>query len=373
METLILGKLQQKFSNLSEFSIIPQSGQSFTYSARDDALKRKVFLKVIPLPSNCEEMVYAEPQKLVDLFQQEEDSRRYNAILYSVEKIQVDKDVFVVLQTEFCEGRDLAHFIPKYGLSIEDSLKIAMDICRGTHFLHKIGIVHRDLKPGNVMVSPGKTKLVDFGSALYIGTDEWKTVNSSKTLLYSPPETLLEKKRYSKKSDLYQIGAILWEMVFGVFEYNRIDDKIKRKVSKSITGFDPTDSFWNSKLDDYVVCSLAEKASLYPLLSLPKSYIPAKLMKLMKKAVSFDPSKRYSSCTEFCAEITSLHVPNWKQESEDLFVVTNWKGKDYRMGYEKKRKEVKFFFEESATGKNVFRRNNSITDFEKAVKKINVG
>lgn len=373
METLILEKLQQKFTNLSEFTIIPQAGQSFTCFAIDNSLKRKVFLKVISLPCNCEEMVYAEPQKLVDLFQQEEDSRRYNAILYSVEKVQVDKEDFVVLQTEFCEGRDLAHVIPKYGLSIEDSLKIAMDICRGTHFLHKIGIVHRDLKPGNVMVSPGKTKLVDFGSALYIGTDEWKTVNSSKTLLYSPPETLLEAKRYSKKSDLYQIGAILWEMIFGTFDYNRVDDKIKKKISKSIIGFDSTDSFWKSKLDDCVICSLAEKGALYPLLSMPKSYIPPKLMKLMKKAVSFDPSKRFPSCTDFCAEITSLHVPNWKQESEDLFTVSNWKGKDYRMGYEIKRKEKNFFFEESSAGKNTFRRNNSINDLKNAIIKINAG
>ena len=288
METLIKQNLLEQFGNLREIETIPQAGQSYTYSAKDISLNRKVFLKIIPLPERCEEMVYAEPQKLVDLFQQEEDSRRYNAILYSVEKIHIEETDYIVLQTEFCEGKDLSQSIPKYGMSINDSLKIAMDICRGTHFLHKIGIVHRDLKPGNVMVSPGKTKLVDFGSALYIGSEEWKQVNSTKTLLYAPPETLSDTKQYSKKSDLYQIGAILWEMVFGTFDYNRIDEKIKTKVSKSILGFDPNDPFFESKLENCVVNCLAEKGTLYPLLSLQKNYIPQKLMKLMKKAVSFN-------------------------------------------------------------------------------------
>lgn len=371
MDTLIKQKLCEKFTNLSDFEAIPQAGQSYTYSAKDSSLNRKVFLKVISLPEKCEEMVYAEPKKLVDLFQQEEDSRRYNAILYSVEKIQINGSDYIVLQTEFCEGKDLSQSIPKYGMSISESLKIAMDICRGTHFLHKIGIVHRDLKPGNVMVSPGKTKIVDFGSALYIGSEEWKQVNSTKTLLYAPPETLSDTKQYSKKSDLYQIGAILWEMIFGIFDYNRIDEKIKTKVSKSILGFDPNDPFFKSKLENCVVNYLAEKGTLYPLLSLQKNYIPQKLMKLMKKAVSFKPSNRFSSCTDFCAEITSLHVPNWKQESEDLYTVTDWKGKDYRLGYRKKRKNTEFFFEESVSGKDFFRRNNSIDTFEKAVTKIN--
>lgn len=373
MQEMILRKLQESFTNLAEFKTIPQAGQSYTFSAKDPALNRNVFVKVIDLPEQCEEMVYAEPQKLVDLFQQEEDSRRYNAILYSIDKILVDEYNFVVLQTEFCEGGDLASCIPQYGLSVEESLKIAMDICRGTHYLHKIGIVHRDLKPGNVIVAPGRTKLVDFGSALYIGSDEWKKVNSSKTLLYAPPETLSDEKRYSKSSDLYQIGAILWEMIFGQFDYGRIDEKYKIKVAKSIAGFDAADCFCQSKLEDKVVFSLAQKGILYSSLCREKSYIPAKLLKVLKKSVSFDPSKRYSSCTEFCAEITSLHVPDWKQESENLFSVTNWKGKDYRMGFLKKRKGLEFLFEESSTGMNSYRKNKSVDSFEKAIVKINGG
>src|SRR5205823_759022 len=93
---------------------------------------------------------------------------------------------------------------------------IAIETCKGLEFAHTKGIVHRDLKPGNVWLSDdGTAKIGDFGLA--VATDRSRLTQAGMmvgTVSYMPPEQAMGGE-ISPRSDLYSLGAMLYEMVCG--------------------------------------------------------------------------------------------------------------------------------------------------------------
>ena len=126
------------------------------------------------------------------------------------------------------------------GLPIEDAIHLAVQVCQALAHAHEHGIVHRDLKPGNVWLTgtgtgneergtsspaPGSSlvphtssltaKLGDFGLAVAI--DKTRLTQAGMmvgTVSYMPPEQALGGE-VTPRSDLYSLGAMLYEMVCG--------------------------------------------------------------------------------------------------------------------------------------------------------------
>jgi eukaryotic-like serine/threonine-protein kinase len=73
------------------------------------------------------------------------------------------------LVMEYLEGETLAERLTRGALSLNHALKIAVDIADALDRAHRAGIVHRDLKPGNIMLTDGGAKLLDFGLAKLAG------------------------------------------------------------------------------------------------------------------------------------------------------------------------------------------------------------
>ena len=120
--------------------------------------------------------------------------------------------------TELMGGGDVEGEIEKAGgaLALPRSLEIATGVARGLVFAHSQGIVHRDLKPGNVwLTTDGVAKIGDFGLAVAQGrsrlTQHGLMVG---TFGYMPPEQALGGEA-TAQSDLYSLGAMLYEMVTG--------------------------------------------------------------------------------------------------------------------------------------------------------------
>ncbi|MCH7713785.1 MAG: AAA family ATPase, partial [Chloroflexi bacterium] len=91
-----------------------------------------------------------------------------------------------------------------------------VETCRGLEFAHSRGIVHRDLKPGNVwLTSDGVAKIGDFGLAVALDRSRLTTEGMMVgTVSYMPPEQAMGGE-VTPKSDLYSLGAMLYEMVTG--------------------------------------------------------------------------------------------------------------------------------------------------------------
>ena len=105
---------------------------------------------------------------------------------------------------------------PDHRLTLEQAISIAVETCKGLEFAHSKGIVHRDLKPGNVwLTSDGTAKIGDFGLA--VATDRSRLTQQGMmvgTVSYMPPEQAMGGE-VSPRSDLYSLGAMLYEIVTG--------------------------------------------------------------------------------------------------------------------------------------------------------------
>jgi tetratricopeptide (TPR) repeat protein len=121
--------------------------------------------------------------------------------------------------TELMAGGDVEGLIeksPEHRPPLERTLEIGIEVCRGLEFAHSHGIVHRDLKPGNVwLTEDGRAKIGDFGLA--VSLDKTRLTQAGMmvgTVSYMPPEQAMGGE-VAVQSDLYSLGAMLYEMVCG--------------------------------------------------------------------------------------------------------------------------------------------------------------
>jgi len=104
----------------------------------------------------------------------------------------------------------------EHRLPIAQAIRIAEQVCQALEYAHRRHIIHRDVKPGNVwLTEDGVAKLGDFGLA--VALDRSRLTASGMmlgTVAYMPPEQALGQSR-DGRSDLYALGAMLYEMVAG--------------------------------------------------------------------------------------------------------------------------------------------------------------
>jgi serine/threonine protein kinase len=119
------------------------------------------------------------------------------------------------LVTEYVEGVHLDEHCDSHHLGIDNRLRLFLQICDAVSNAHRNLIVHLDLKPSNVLVSTaGAVKLLDFGTSKLIQVDGNLTATVMATPAYASPEQLLNEP-VSTASDIYGLGAILYELLAG--------------------------------------------------------------------------------------------------------------------------------------------------------------
>jgi len=118
---------------------------------------------------------------------------------------------------EFVAGEDLKSMIRMSGqLSQGTAISIAKQACEGLAEAHRLGVVHRDLKPSNIMIDKeGTVRIMDFGIARSLRV---KGITGAGVIIGTPeymsPEQV-EGKEVDRRSDIYSLGIILYEMLTG--------------------------------------------------------------------------------------------------------------------------------------------------------------
>ncbi|KAJ8687417.1 hypothetical protein QAD02_023211 [Eretmocerus hayati] len=137
--------------------------------------------------------------------------------------------VYIVM--EFLSGGSLADLLWNYEeeytpMDEQDALKFFSQLALGLHHIHSLRIMHRDLKPENVMfTAPSrKVKILDFGLSWDTSTEEKVRVLNPNA--WSAPEHWSTDAPHSFSSDIWSIGALLFQVITGK-EPKKLQDKLE--------------------------------------------------------------------------------------------------------------------------------------------------
>jgi eukaryotic-like serine/threonine-protein kinase len=203
---------------------IGAGGMGEVYRARDPRLGPEVAIKVLPADrledQGRRQRFLREARAAATL------THPHIVIVYEVEA--ADGIDFLVM--ELVKGRSLDAMIPRGGLRLGETLRIAIAVADALAAAHSHGIIHRDLKPANVMIgADGAVKVLDFGLAKLLHEDDEPSDPSASThlvehlteagqrmgtLAYMAPEQA-SGEAVDARADIFSFGAMLYEMATG--------------------------------------------------------------------------------------------------------------------------------------------------------------
>ena len=131
-----------------------------------------------------------------------------------------EADSFLFYVMPFIEGESLRDRLRREKqLPVADAVRIATEVASALDYAHRHGVVHRDIKPENVLLHDGRALVADFGIALAAskagGSRMTETGMSLGTPHYMSPEQAMGEREITGRSDVYSLGAMLYEMLTG--------------------------------------------------------------------------------------------------------------------------------------------------------------
>jgi hypothetical protein len=184
---------------------------------------------------------------------------------------QPGNDLYLV--SELINGQSLAQALQQSGvLPPEQAVTLAIQTLTALNHAHKFALVHGGVKPGNLLLTAkDQLKLTDLGLAPALGALNVQEGRGPGVLNYCAPEQI-RGATLDARSDIYALGAVLFEMLTGVPPFRRANDAALRKAHLEEAAPSPRNYF--------------------PL-------IPALLEQAILRALAKDPAARFQSAGEF--------------------------------------------------------------------------
>ncbi len=194
--------------------LISTSGMASIFKCTDLKDNRTVAMKLPFMKFESDPGFFSRFQR-----EQEIGSKLNHPYILHVEPIDADDRSRPYLVMEYLEGQTLGQLMRAIKpMPVGDSLRIASRICEALEYLHDHDVVHRDLKPDNVMIcTDGSIRIMDFGIAKLEGARRL-TFGGFQPAMGTPDYMAPEQvkgKRGDARTDIYSLGAMLYEMVTG--------------------------------------------------------------------------------------------------------------------------------------------------------------
>lgn len=311
------------------------------FRARNSLVGRDVFLKVYPIPSADAGSALREPHLLTEL--EHENLAR----IFGADTLQ---DEHILLEMELITGGSFQQFIDNAAAtgiwpSTHTCIHLVNDVAAGLSHLSKKEFVHRDVKLANLMIrlngDQKKGVVTDLGLASKLN-EAGRAFASRHARIYRPPE-VWAGAGYSAKSDVYQLGIVLFQLLGGSLNYDLGD------------------------LDDDDLAVLVQSGGILDLSTLGAD-VDTAVRKVIRTAIAREDA-RYSSMAVFLVALNNakLQQLDWIYSvTEEGFTLERRSGNDtYRVEVEveEKRHRVK---RSKAGPSGIFRAKNPITDITHA-------
>jgi serine/threonine protein kinase len=199
--------------------ILGKGGMGLVLGARHIRLDEPVAIKVL-------RPAMMEVDGMVTRFLREARAASKIKSVHVVRVTDVDtlEDGAPYMVMEYLEGTDLSDLRKQKGsLAIVDAVGYVLEACEAIAEAHSLGIVHRDLKPSNLFLQERRdgrkvVKVLDFGISKLDGPGEQDTTKTGQMMgspRYMSPEQMLSMRDVDPRSDVWSLGAILYEFLTG--------------------------------------------------------------------------------------------------------------------------------------------------------------
>ncbi len=279
-----------------------KGGMGRVYKVMDEKIKETVALKVLkPEIASDKDTIqrFSNELKMARKIAHKNVCRMYH--------LSEEKGAHYITM-EYIRGEDLKSMIRMMGqLSAGQAVSVAKQVCEGLSEAHRLGVLHRDMKPHNIMMDrDGTARIMDFGIARSLKT---KGITGSGVMIGTPeymsPEQA-EAKELDRRSDIYSLGVVLYEMVTGRVPFEGDTPLSVAMKHKSETPANP------QKLN---------------------AQIPEDLSNVILKCLEKEKDKRYQDAGELLSELNRIEksipttervVPKGKSITERMRII-KWK------------------------------------------------
>lgn len=263
-------------------------GMALVYRAHDILLNRNVAIKVL-------RNQFVHDEEFIRRFRREAQSAASlsHPNVVSIYDVGQEDEVHYIVM-EYIEGKNLNEIIKERApMQVDESVRIASQICDALDHAHMNQIIHRDIKPHNILIGRnGRVKVTDFGIARAVtSTTITQTGSVVGSVHYFSPEHA-KGVTTGEKSDLYSLGIVLYQMLTGVLPF---------------LGESPISVALKHLQEEF-----EEPRLLNPL-------IPQSVENVILKSMRKNPEERYQSAKQMLQDLETCLLPERRSEAKMQF------------------------------------------------------
>jgi serine/threonine-protein kinase len=183
----------------------------------------------------------------------------------------------------YVEGESLRHRLARGRLTVDEAIRIALQVAYALRYAHSRGVVHRDIKPENILLEDGDAMVADFGVAARLADpergDHGLTVG---TAAYISPEQASGEVLFDGRSDLYALACMLYEILAGTPPFT--GGTFRATIARRFMG---------------PPIPLRQR----------RPEVPEAVARVVERALAIDPADRFPSVADFVEALTSARGP----------------------------------------------------------------